>query len=40
MGDTVHQQVIDNVVNEWCKVTDTQPTEDILNIQSEHYCIC
>ena len=40
--DRLDQEVIDNVISEWRKrlTAVLWPAEDILNIRSEHYCIC
>jgi len=40
--DRLDQEVIDNAISEWRNDWQPalQPAEDILNIHSEHYCIC
>jgi len=40
--DRLHQEVIDNAISEWHKrlTACTAAAVDILNIHSEHYCIC
>jgi len=40
--DRLDQEVIDNAISEWRKrlTACVAAAEDILNIHSEHYCIC